>query len=157
MTQTKTATLREILSDTLASLAFMFVDDEPISPSPGETWFEATIRYKGPRSGRLRLFCPRSFTTTLAANLLGVNPEDRQANSKAVDAVKELMNILCGQLVTQVYGYDVLFNLSIPRCRMLDEPPCLDGPDDDNDCTLSIGGSPVRLTQTMLAGEGPDA
>ena len=156
MTQTKTATLREIFSDTLANLAFMFVDDEPTSPGPNEDWFQITIRYKGPRSGRLGLICPRSFTTALAANLLGVNPEDRQANTKAIDAVKELMNILCGQLVTQVYGSDVLFNLSIPRCRLLDEPPCLDGPDDDNACTLSIDGSPVRLTQTILAGQ-PDA
>ena len=157
MSQTKTATLREIFSDTLANLAFMFVDDEPVNPDPNEDWFQTTIRYKGPRSGQLGLFCPRSFTTALAANLLGVNPEDRRANTQAIDAVKELMNILCGQLVTQLYGYDVLFNLSIPRCRMLDKPPCLDGPDDDNACTLSVGGSPVRLTQTFLAGEGPDA
>jgi hypothetical protein len=156
MPQTNTATLREIFSDTLANLAFMFVDDEQVDPDPHEDWFQTTIRYKGPGSGQLGLICPRSFTTALAANLLGVNPEDRQANSKAIDAVKELMNILCGQLVTQVYGSDVLFNLSIPRCRLLDEPPCLHGPDDGNACTVSIGGSPVRLIHTTTAGEEPD-
>ncbi len=145
MSETKTATLREIFSETLANLAFMFTDDDiPFDPAD-EAWFETSIRYNGPRAGELRLLCDRAFMTSLAGNLLGIEPDDPEADVKGVDAVKELMNILCGQLVTDFHGSDAVFNLSIPECTQLDDPPDLAQPDTVDAFTLSVGGSRTRL------------
>jgi chemotaxis protein CheY-P-specific phosphatase CheC len=147
-------TLREIFSDILANLAFMFTDDDLPEVEVDEVWFETTIRYEGPTQGRLRLYCAQSFMTTLAGNLLGVDPDDSEADIKSVDAVKELMNILCGQLVTQFYGADAVFNLSIPECNQLDTAPDIAQIDTDEAFTLAVNGSRVRLTHTQLAGGG---
>jgi hypothetical protein len=152
MSQAKTVTLREIFSDILANLAFMFTDDDIPDVPVGEVWFETVIRYEGPTQGRLRLFCAQGFMTTLAGNLLGVDPDDSEADIKSVDAIKELMNILCGQLVTQFYGSDAIFNLTIPECNQLDAVPDMDTLDTDDAFTLAVNGSRVRLVHTLLSG-----
>lgn len=152
MSQANTVTLREIFSDILANLAFMFTDDELPEVAVDEVWFETTIRYEGPTQGHLRLRCAQSFMTSLAGNLLGIDPDDSEADVKSVDAVKELMNILCGQLVTQFYGSDAVFNLSIPECNQLDAPPDLDERDTDDAFSLTVNESRVRLIHTLLSG-----
>jgi hypothetical protein len=152
MSPAKTSTLRETFSDILANLAFMFSDDEVPAVLAGESWYETAIRYDGPRHGRLRLWCPQSFMTRLAANLLGVDPQEPETDVKGIDAVKELMNILCGQLVTEFHGGDAIFNLSIPECHRLEAAPRLGGPDDDDAFTLAVNGSGVRLVHTLLPG-----
>jgi len=148
----KTATLREIFSETLANLAFMFTDDDLPFASSGEAWFETSIRYDGPQSGELRLLCDRAFMKDLAGNLLGTDQDDPDADAKGIDAVKELMNILCGQLVTDFYGSDAVFNLSIPECTRLDDPPDLTKPDTEDALTLSVSGSRARLIHLTSPG-----
>lgn len=143
--QQKTATLTTIFSEVLANLAFMFTDDEPSVISSGEVWIETTIGYCGPAQGTLTLLCTRDFARLLAANLLGIDPEDEAADAKAHDAAKEFMNIVCGQLVTTLHGTQHVFDISIPIARELPtcpEPPPEGGPET---CTLSVEGHRVHL------------
>ncbi len=123
MQEQKKATLQTIFSEVLADLAFMFTDDEPVETSPDETWFETDIGYEGSTSGTLRLRCTRAFSILLSANLLGTSPDDDDAESNAKDAVKEFMNIICGQYITAMHGTQDVFNLTIPETRELEEPP----------------------------------
>jgi len=53
----------------------------------------------------------------LSANLLGLEAEDSGAQVGAVDAVREFMNVLCGQLITTWYGKNQVFDLTIPNVR----------------------------------------
>jgi len=123
----------------------MFRDDDPAEAEPDDTWLETTIGYRGPVSGTLRLWCSRRFSTLLAANLLGVDPEDEDASSKEEDAVKEFMNIVCGQFVTAMHGAAAVFDLSIPQTAELDHAPALHESDDTHATTLSAEGHPIRL------------
>ncbi len=125
MQDQKTATLATIFSEVLANLAFMFNDEDPAEPPPGGVWFETTVGYSGPAAGTLRLRCTRDFSTRLAANLLGADPNDADTQEKANDAVKEFMNILCGQFITAAYGTEEVFNLTIPVIVELPETPDL--------------------------------
>lgn len=125
MQDQKTATLALIFSEVLANLAFMFTDEDPGDPPAGDVWLETTIAYSGPVSGTLRLRCTRDFSTRLAANLLGTDPGDRDAEQSASDAVKELMNILCGQFITAAHGAEEVFSLTIPEIVELSETPDL--------------------------------
>lgn len=144
-TQTKTATLKAIFSDVLANLAFMFTDEDIIEPDPGHVWLETTITYQGPKEGTLRFRCPRDFASLLAANLLGIDPEDQDAATQCEDAVKEFMNIVCGQLVTALHGEDDVYNLSIPRTVELYETPDLSDDGGVNMYTVSIDGKPIQM------------
>lgn len=148
MPQQTTATLKTIFSDVLANLAFMFTDDEIPEPSPGDRWFETTIEYEGPRSGQLRFLCTPDFCVLLAANLLGVDPLTEEATQKSQDAVKEFMNIICGQFVTSVYGANDVYNLSIPEVRELPEAPELASSNVPEHATFCIDGHVVQLSHT---------
>lgn len=145
MQQTKTVTLATIFSEVLANLAFMFGDEEMAESSVGETWLETTISYQGPESGTLRFRCTPAFTRLLASNLLGVDPEADDVESKACDAVKEFMNIVCGQMVTALHGDEDVFNLTIPELCEMAEPPDLDIGSSDQVACLSIEGHRVQL------------
>lgn len=143
MPQQKTPTLAAIFSDVLARLAFMFTDDLPAEPPAGGEWIEASVGYRGPVEGRLVLTCTREFCTVLASNLLGTDPEDPEADTKAEDAVKEFMNIACGQYVTAIHGTEAVFCLSIPAVRPAEAPPADDG--GPQQALLSVDGHLVRL------------
>ena len=145
MVQQKTATLTTIFSEVLANLAFMFTEDEPIDPTSGEVWLETVISYRGPCTGTLRFRCSRDFSVLLAANLLGIDPDDNSATLQSEDAVKEFMNIVCGQFVTAMHGMDDVYNLSIPQVRELPETPDFSDGDDDATSTLSVDGHKVQL------------
>jgi CheY-specific phosphatase CheX len=152
MQQQKSATLTTIFSEVLANLAFMFTDEEQIELSPADAWLETVISYQGPTQGTLRFRCTTDFSILLAANLLGIDPQDEEADAKARDAVKEFMNIVCGQLVTAVHGSENIFNLTIPTITELPEAPDLHADDGSDSATLSVDGYLVQLS-FLPAGE----
>lgn len=130
MQDQKTATLATVFSEVLQNLAFMFTDDDDAEVSPKDVWLETEISYAGPARGTLRFHCNRDFTILLAANLLGIGPESVDTSTKANDAAKEFMNILCGQLITALHGTEDVFDLTIPRIRGLAEMPDFTASDD---------------------------
>ena len=141
-----TATLTTVFSDVLANLAFMFTDGDQTDPSPEATWLETTIGYHGPATGRLRLQCTSEFGVLLAANLLGIDSKDEDAQLKTQDAVKEFMNIVCGQFVTEVHGTDDVFDLTIPATRTLGRMPDFLSCDDEWASILTVEGHCIQLT-----------
>ncbi len=146
MQEQKTATLATIFSEVLANLAFMFTDEVAADVATGDLWLETTIAYKGPHKGTLRFRCSSNFSIQLAANLLGVDPKDDDAEEAAKDAAKEFMNIVCGQLVTAIHGTDDVFNLTIPEVRELSEVPDLAADDGSESATLCVDGNLIQLS-----------
>lgn len=147
MQDQETSKLTTILSEVLANLAFVCADDQGVDPPAGERWLATTIRYKGPVAGSLRLICTRGFAVQVAAILLGIDPSDDLARQESDDAVKEFMNILCGQLVTAVHGTEDVYNLTIPEVVELSAVPefgtrC-ETPAEES--LLSVNGEPVQL------------
>jgi chemotaxis protein CheY-P-specific phosphatase CheC len=146
MLQQKTAKLTTIFSEVLANLAFMFTDDDPAPPTPGEIWFETQISYEGgTERGTLLFLCNQEFARQLAANLLGIDPDEEDADLKGHDAVKEFMNIVCGQFVTAVHGSEQVFDLTIPAVQELSETPDLESTSCEESCTLSVEGTQIQL------------
>lgn len=143
------ATLITTFSEVLANLAFMFTAQENPDEAGSADWMEASIEYRGPCTGRLRLHCTHDFSRLLAANLLGLDPEEPEAAAKADDALKELMNVLCGQFVTSAYGSDGVFNLSIPLITA--EAPAPDMSLENSACLASafVDGHPVQVSHEL--------
>ncbi len=146
MPQQKSATMMEIFSEVLANLAFMFSDEGDADFASGEEWLETAISYHGTATGALRLRCTREFSKSLCVNLLGGEPAGDEVEAAADDAVKEFMNIVCGQLITAWHGTDDVFNLSIPEIHPLAESPTLGEDDGQEQCVLCVEGQRVELT-----------
>lgn len=142
----RTATLTTVFSEVLADLAFMFSDDDlNANPAIADAWLETEIRYDGPQCGTLRFWCTRGFSEQLAANLLGSDPDEGQLESEANDAVKEFMNIVCGQFITATHGTEDIFDLTIPSLREVDALPQLSDQPKLSSTTLFVEGQPVML------------
>lgn len=159
MPQPETVTLKAVFSEVLADLAFLFTDEVSADACPDPMWLESTIRYRqaagAPIGGILTLRCPAGFGRLLAANLLGLDPGDEEADVGAEDAVGEFMNIVCGQLITAMHGTQTAFNLTIPATHVLAGAPDLsDGEEDPAVSRLAVEGYPILLTFTPQDGAG---
>ena len=130
----------------------MFTDEEPATANPQDTWLETSIGYHGAASGTLTLRCPRAFTILLAANLLGIEVQDDDADHTAEDAAKEFMNIVCGQFITSYYGPDPVFDLTIPNTRELYETDTILDSDESRSSLLTVDGYPVQLSHDETHG-----
>lgn len=106
----------EVFCDVVESLAFMFGEaaDEDELPASAAGYILATMSFSGPMTGRIELAVPREMRVEIAANVLGVDPDDEQAVSGADDALKELLNVTCGQVLTRLAGEEPVFDLSVP-------------------------------------------
>ncbi len=135
--------LVSIVLDVLGDLAFMVTDDGEAGFSRGTVLLETEVTYYGQASGSLQCWCTREFAAKLAANLLGIEPEEGEAQVAGEDAVREFMNVLCGQLVTIWHGTEAVFNLSIPTIQECCEVPGDAGVDPKHQCRLSIEGEPL--------------
>jgi chemotaxis protein CheY-P-specific phosphatase CheC len=91
--------LGQALSDALETMAFIAPSPpEDASPSPGPAVL-SRIEYRGAANGALELACPEAFGAMLVANLLGCPADGPDANERAADALRELINITCGTIL----------------------------------------------------------
>ncbi len=107
-------------------------------------------------AGTLRLRCTREFSTRLAANLLGTDVGDAGAEQQPNDAVKEFVNIVCGQFITAAHGTEEVFNLTIPKIAELPDTPDLSARAGVEVSVLSVDGQFVQLSH-LPEGEQPPA
>ncbi len=76
------------------------------------------VEYSGPIAGILILDVPVAMLPELAANMLGVDLGEQGDDQQQRDALGELANVLCGNLLGQLAGTEQSFNLQAPK--MLD-------------------------------------
>ncbi len=75
---------------------------EQAPDAPAELLF-VSIRFtgRGGARGELDLLAPRGFGRLLAANLTAAAPDDPEVDARAIDVLKELLNVTCGDFVTR--------------------------------------------------------
>ena len=117
-----TDVLAGVVSDVFMAQTFAFAVEcaKEELEVPERNCLNATIRFKGPEHGRLEMMLPCGIGAELAANMLGVEVEDREAQDNATDAVKELLNVVCGQFLTARFGLEPVFFLSLPQVEEVD-------------------------------------
>ncbi len=74
-----------------------------------------SLSFSGERSGDISLILPTALCQELSANILGEDMTEDGAPEKGLDAAKETLNIIAGQLLIQVFGEKALFNLAAPE------------------------------------------
>jgi hypothetical protein len=132
--------LKSIVLEVLGDLAFMITDDEPVHSPSDSDWISGEVSYRGPTAGTVRCCCTRALAIQLAANLLGIEVDECPAQTAAEDALREFLNVLCGQLVTRWYGRSAVFDLSIPSVQVGVPAPTVAGETGSNTCRLSVEG-----------------
>ena len=112
----------EVFCEVMEKLAFMF--GEPAGKEKSvpteQAYIQTRMTYTGETSGMLALTVPASLCPQIAANVLGIDPDDERAAAASLDALKEVLNVTCGHVLTAMAGETPVFDLSVPRTSTLD-------------------------------------
>ncbi len=98
---------------TFEELGFLFATDE-LTASQAEAEVEAIARvgFTGPRNGILEVRVTADVLPVLVENMLGSDFSDPQLT---LDALGEVANVICGNVVPAVSGSDAVFDLRAPQ------------------------------------------
>jgi CheY-specific phosphatase CheX len=109
-------TLDAVSARTFENLAFMLEVSAEEAPrrelSPDRA--AASVRFEGPLSGRVVVTVDLEMLPTLASNMLGLDPAALPAVIEQSDALKELANVICGNLLPEIAGANSVFRVRPP-------------------------------------------
>ncbi len=114
--------LRRVAEKTLESLAFMLPMDEEYQPDEAQRPTEddsalvASVCFSGPFGGTLFVAFPSCMLSELAENMLGLDFEAAAPTTdQQRDALKELGNVICGNLLPEIAGAEAEFDVGAPE------------------------------------------
>lgn len=102
----------------LEEAAFLFSDDLPPADRPDADWqpVGATLSFEGNgQSGALHVWADVAMVRSLASNMLGLDEDDPESGAHIADALKELLNMILGNVLTEAWGTEPVFHLGIPE------------------------------------------
>lgn len=137
--------VRTAFAAVLEELAFMFADPPPANMviNVPETLNLVSIRYTGGHEGVVRIAADPDFCLALYENMVGASNGESSRESEATDAMKELCNVVTGQLVTMRFGTQSHFNLSIPELSKATK-------EDWNNIAETCGAQPLYVDQEHM-------
>ena len=102
-------TIIDGFTDVIEKMAFMFIEEAEEDEMDADGALVATMSFTGDHSGSLTLALSPATANELASNVIGVD-----------DALRELLNVTCGNLLTGHYGEEPVFDLSVPKVESID-------------------------------------
>lgn len=144
--------LAQVFCDVIENQAFMFGDivEDEIPEEPENDYVLASMTFSGHMNGRLEVAVPVSMSAEIAANVLGIDPDDPAVESDAEDAIKELLNVVCGNLLTQLAGEKPVFDLSVPEVSRLDEASWKEMASDKNTKAVDVDDELALLRCSLV-------
>ena len=106
--------LTTVVIGTLKHLAFIFSYPEEENKGLLSNSTTVSISFTGPFSGRLVLKMSQIIALELTANMLGID-EDKVKTEHQYDAMKETINVICGNLLPAIGGNQVIFHIDVPE------------------------------------------
>jgi CheY-specific phosphatase CheX len=98
-------------------------DPEGVAPFESPL-VNARISFTGPCSGDIGLLIEPPLDGLIASHMLGIDPKEPLLQDMIDDAVKEMVNVVCGQFLTLTFGSRPVFSLGIPIVLSLGPKVC---------------------------------
>lgn len=116
--------INKTVSGVLEQTAFMF--PEPVDLTSGIPFEDyeyvmVKLNFSGDQIGNIKMIIPVDFCAELSANLLGEDIGDVDPEENNFDSARELLNIVAGQLLIDLYGEKALFSLTDLMVEKLDK------------------------------------
>jgi CheY-specific phosphatase CheX len=109
---------------TFGELAFMLVIPEEVQSvdAPPAPWgYAGHVDFTGPFNGQLYCVISADLLEPLAANMLGIDTDEELPEGvRMEDALKELLNVIAGNLLPAIAGDEVVFHIGGPV--LMDRP-----------------------------------
>ena len=140
--------LIKVCCDVFESLSFMFgeaVDLDEVE-SDLESFINVTIFYKGDRAGLINLIVSAETANSLAYNILGIDADEVDLPiESSMDALKELLNTICGQFLTSRFGDEPVFDLTVPETKIILLDEWQESVDSGNFLALNVDDEPILI------------
>ncbi len=118
--------LTEVAEAMFESLAFLIQMPEEFCQEELSPAIAATVTFSGPFCGAVMVAASDGMLEELAANMLGLEG-DAPTDEQQTDAFKELLNVVCGNLLPAIAGSEAVFHVDAPRLLgTCDIPEALD-------------------------------
>lgn len=111
--------LEEVTGRILEDAAFVFAERVADEWDAASSIIRATVDFTGEAEGSLYISTTSEFAEMLAANLLGLDMGDEGAEAFSEDAVKELTNIVGGELLAFWLGEDAHYEMGVPNSEVI--------------------------------------
>ena len=114
--------MSQVAIDTLEKLAFMFAfSDEGGQDPPADSAVSGSVSFTGPFSGTLLVAMSIEVLQELAGNMLGLDDGEETTQDHRSDALRETMNVICGNLLPAISGDEVVFDIGAPKVIPADQ------------------------------------
>ena len=98
---------------TFECLSFMLPTEDAASNSLAPPAARAGVRFDGPFAGELIVLASEDLLPALAANMLG--SDGPPPSAQQLDALGEVANVVCGNLLPAIGGRQQVFRIEPPR------------------------------------------
>jgi CheY-specific phosphatase CheX len=143
--------LQQATASTFEELAFLFLETE-CTDEQAEVPLDAVVavNFHGPVRGRLMLRASSVLLPAIAANMLG----EEQAKFVPLqrDALGEMANVVCGNLLPMVAGAEAVFRLDAPQ--WLGEADAVTRDGDSPVSSATFGAEEGRVSVQLFVFEG---
>jgi CheY-specific phosphatase CheX len=113
--------LSQAASTTFEEFCFMFPAPEmDVMAEEFELGKAAIVHFNGPFQGDMIISVADSMLMTIAGNMLG---EDTPTEKQLSDALGEVGNVICGNVLPNLAGSKAVFNIAAPRVYSRSELP----------------------------------
>ncbi len=128
-------------------LTFMFGETVPKEEvdSPGTLFTLASMSFTGDLVGVLEVAVPTEITAEIAANILGLEPEEIESEAMMNDALGEMLNVVCGHVIMAMAGTDANFSLNSPVTTYVDDAKYTEMMTSEDYAGLLLDDNPIFL------------
>ena len=109
--------LMEVAGETLEQLAFIF--SFPDDMDPDAIWAESVtgchVTFSGHAKGGVLMLISSAALPELAANMLGLEEDETPPDDQQKDALREALNVICGNLLPRIGGVEAIFDIQAPE------------------------------------------
>jgi len=137
--------LTEALSHVLLSMVSLSprITDAADMPEVKGDALNVRIEYSGEHAGELGLIIEKPLAVLMAARILGMEQTKDVYDDMIEDALRELLNVVCGHFVTLMYGYMPVLKISLPKVFTIGSAVCNVLRTNPNVCTFMVEDSPL--------------
>ena len=105
-----------VVTETIEKLVFMFASPYiPENSTEEDPDLGVSVSFSGPFSGTLGMKVSGEVLSEIAVNMLGVDSEDEITLEDKNDALKETINVFCGNILPVIGGKSAVFDIGAPE------------------------------------------
>ena len=117
--------IKRVFPDVIQNLAYMFCDrlEKEEAKAVGNDLLRAGMIFTGGMNGEMSLLASKGICDRIACNILGSDSRAQSSPESARDAIREVLNVTCGHILTSIAGEKAPMELStteVGECEVAD-------------------------------------